>query len=152
MSELNKEQETKRGTVCYKSDLLGGKYFDSYEELVDAEQKYEVEQAEKNQLKDAKKAAADAVKQAITKRIKGEQEYIKKKAHLRDEYTQELEKISNEYASLKEDERKAKYDFCKKYGAYHDTITVDDVTYKYDFDLKNNTYLDPFAKLLDYWF
>lgn len=152
MSELNKEQETKRGTVCYKSDLLGGKYFDSYEELVDAEQKFEVEQAEKNQLKDAKRAAADTVKQAITERIKGEQEYIKKKAQLRDEYAQSLEKISKEYTNLKEAERKAKYDFCKKYGAYHDTITVDDVTYKYDFDLKGDTYLDPFAKLLDYWF
>ena len=58
-----KNEDLSRGEVCYKSNLLD-KYFDSYDELVKAEEAYEAEKAEKNKLATERKARAEEVKKA----------------------------------------------------------------------------------------
>lgn len=102
--ELTDEQ---RECICYKSKLLN-KYFDSYDELVEAEKKYHEEN-------DAKLAAAETRKQ----RAHEVDEAFKKTLDARKEARELIRKADEEY-------RKLRNQFARDYGSYHMTYTNKD--------------------------
>lgn len=63
IGEVKMEDKLERGVRCYKSTMLN-KVFDTYQELVEAEELYERENAEKIKAAETKKIRAEEVQEA----------------------------------------------------------------------------------------
>lgn len=101
--EMPKEMTDKqRDCICYKSKLLN-KYFDSYDALVEAEEEYKAEKAEKNKLATERKERAEEVQRARARILEVRKEARKMIADADEEYRKLLNK------------------FIEDYGSYHDT-------------------------------
>lgn len=141
--------------TIYMSDLkeLSGKQFDTVEELEAAEAKVNEKLAKKHELAEIRKADAEAVKKAITERLEAEAAANKAKKEAYKVYLEALDEAAKSVREKKEAENKALKEFCDKHPeGFHDTITVGDVSYKFDYSTNNVTYTDPFRKLLGFWF
>lgn len=149
----NKENNFNKTNVKkYKvySDVLG-KPFDSVEALEAAEAAVLKEEEEKKKAATIKKTAADVVKVAIVKRVEAEAAARKAKTEAYEKYLKELDAIDAKVADAKTAESEALKTFCEKYGSFHDTITIGDVTYNCNYET-NVSYVDPIRKLLDsFW-
>lgn len=144
------ESETKKSYKVY-SELLN-KPFDTVEELEAAEAEVRKVEEEKKAAAETKKTEAEEVKKAIVARVDAEVCAKKAKAEAYKKYLEELDTITKEVEEFKENEAKELKAFCEKYGGFHETITIGDITYKCDYSTKVN-HVDPIKKLLDsFWF
>lgn len=139
--------------TIYKSDLkeLESKDFSSVEELEKAEAEINEKLAKKQKEVEARKSDSAAVKSIIEQRYKAELEARKAKKEALKVYTQVCSEQDEKVKALMKEEKAALEEFCKKYGGFHDTITIDDVTYRYDYSVSNNEF-DPFKKLIELFF
>lgn len=144
---LSAESEgRKRGVECYKSTLLN-RYFDDYEALVEAEEAYERENAEKIRQAEERRTEAKAVKDAITARIEAELEAREAKREAYRAYLEACDKADADVNERRKAENGALEAFLKKHPeGFRDTIKVGDVEYKVDYNA--TTYVDPFLRLL----
>lgn len=119
--------------TVYLSDFkeLEGKQFESMGELEAAEAKVSEENKKRQELTDAKKVMADKVKAAITERIETEAKAKKVKTDAYKAYLKALDTENAKINEKKKAENEALREFCKKYGYYHDTIKIGDVSYDY---------------------
>ena len=114
-------------------------------------QKAEKALAEKEAAKITRKEEADVVKQAITKRLEGEAAAKKAKAAAYKTYLEACDTAEAEVSKLRAAEKEQLEAFCKKYGAYHESIQLGDATYSYHYSNEVSA-VDPFKKLLsDFW-
>lgn len=145
----NEKQESE--TLGYRvySDKLN-KLFDSVEELKAAEAEYEKKNQEKLEAANVKKQAAKVVEEAIKARVEAEQAAKKTKAAAYKAYLEICENAEKEVSEKKAVEKDALKEFCEKYGSFHSTIKIGDITYNCDYATESR--VDPFKKLLDFWF
>lgn len=137
--------------ICYKSKLLN-KYFDTYEELQEAEAEYNEAHAAELREKEEKKNKADAVKSAITFRLETELKAKEEKKEAYKKYLAECEAADKKVTEAKKAENDLLKEFCQEYGAFHDSVTLDDVTYNCDYSLTTNNWIDPFERFISHWF
>ena len=105
MKEEKRTGETPaRGTVCYKSNLLN-KVFDSYDELVKAEEEFERINSEKIKKAEEKKQELEKIDDAY-----------KKYLEILEDKTKAVSDAWTRYVTLVDE-------FAKKYGGYHKTYT-----------------------------
>jgi len=146
--EMTDEQ---REAICYKSKLLN-KYFDSYKEMVKAEDEYKKAHAVELKAKEDRKLEVEAVKKAVTERVQAEVEARKVKTEAYKAYCEACDKADESVRAKKKEEQEKLTEFCKKYPeGFHDTIKIGDVTYKFDYSTNVTSYVDPLMKLLT-WF
>lgn len=126
------------------------KPFDTVEELKEAEVEFAKAHEAELKAKEEKKAAAKAVEDAATLRITAEIEAKKQKAEAYKHYLETCDAIDAKVNETREAENKALKDFCDKYGSFHTTLTIGNTTYNYSYEV--NSYVDPFKRLLDFWF
>lgn len=143
--------------TIYKSELkeLETKEFDSVEALEKAEAEVSEKIAAKQKASEEKKAEADVVKAAIVKRVKAEIAARKSKNEAYKAYLEVCDAEDKKVAEAKQEEGKTLKAFSAKYGGFHDTITIDDVTYRYDYDnlpVRRNQAVDAFSRLFDFLF
>lgn len=119
LTETVEEPKT-RGSVCYKSALLN-KYFDSYEDLVKAEEEYERVNAEKIKQAEEKKARAKEVEDAY-----------KVAMQVRKDANKMIAEADKKYYELRDA-------FIKDYKSFHMSYSDDsgDVVIKSLFDIFN---------------
>lgn len=143
-----KEKET-RGVQVYKSTLLN-KYFDKYEDLVEAEEKYEAENSEKIRLAKERKEEAEQINSAIKMRVQLEREASAKKKEAYEVYLKALEEADAEVDKARRQEKELLEEWCKKHPeGFHTTITIDDASYEYSYG--KTRYIEPFTRLIS-WF
>lgn len=147
------EEITEQPSYGYYSKVLN-KPFDTLQELQEAELEVKrQEEAKKNALA-CKKQDVEVVKSAIAKRIETDIQAKKEAAKAYEEYLAKLDEIKNSQAEAKKAERDALNEFCSKYKeGFHDTITVDDIQYKFDYSTSGNvSFTDPLDRLLTSFF
>lgn len=154
VEEFTDEQKE---AICYKSKLLN-KYFDTYQEMLDAENAYKKEHEAELLAKETRKKDAEEVKKAIQESLDAQKEASKIKREAYEKYLaacDEADKLVQE----KERAKKEKLtDFCKKYPeGFHETIKIGDVDYTYNYSERNNlieshSYSDPFTRLINWLF
>ena len=145
MGEANEQM----ADFMYYSRLLQ-KPFGTLEELQEAEFEIRKQQEEKQKAIDAKKEAAKLVEEAIKRRIEAEQLAKKTKAEAYKSYLEVCEKADQVVAIEAKTEQEALKMFCEKYGSFHSTVKIGDITYNYDYSTEER--VDPFKKLLSFWF
>lgn len=136
--------------TLFKSELLN-KTFDTEEECLKAEKEFEVAEAKKKEVSDARKEEADKVKALIIARIKTEQEVNKGKKEACKAYLSKCDELDSKLDEVKDAQAKALQEFCKKYGAFHETITLGDATYTCDYS-NRVSHSSIFDRLFDYYF
>ena len=141
-----------RGITCYRSTLLN-KVFDKYEDLVEAEEEYEKQNAEKLRLKEERKQEAEEVSKAIEERVKAELAARKGKAEAYKAYLATCDALEQDVLEKKKEEAKLLKAFCTKHPeGFHETIQIGDVKYDCNFSMKDINYTSPFIRLLQDWF
>lgn len=128
--------------TVYLSDLkeLEGKQFETMDALEAAESKVAADAKKKQEETDARKAEADKVKSAITARIEAESSAKKIKKEAYKAYLKELDRANAIVGDKKKAENEALREFCEKYGYYHDTIKIGDVSYDYSYGTSDADY------------
>lgn len=136
----------------YVSDLkeLNGKQFDTVAELEAAEEKVNTAIAEKKQAAMTRKSDAEEVKTIILSRIDAEKVANETKLEAYRKYVDAVKQASADYeaavkaandlvADRRDEERDALDKFCEKYkDGFHETITKDDVSMRYDYYSNGN--------------
>lgn len=133
--------------TIYKSELpeLASKEFTSVEELEAAEARVSEAIAARQKAAEERKSEAEVVKAAITARIQAERKARQARLDAYKVYLQAIDEANAEVEELKKAEAEAIKKFTRKYGGFHDYITIDDVTYSVDYSVNES---DPFSKLL----
>lgn len=133
---------------------LENERFDSVEALKEAEEKVEKARDEKKQLAVVRKDAAESVKAVISDRVKVEADARKAKNEAYKKYLAECDEADKRVKEAYDAEQKALNEFCEKYpDGFHDTISIGDVTVRYDYSNKPVvTHYDPFARLFKTFF
>lgn len=132
----------------YYSRLLQ-KPFADLDELRAAEAELKKQEEEKQNAANAKKEAAKIVEDAIKSRIEAEQQAKKTKAEAYQTYLEICENADKLIAAKIKTEKEALRMFCEKYGSFHSTIKIGDITYNCDYSTEER--VDPFKKLLGFW-
>ena len=146
--EMTDEQKE---AICYKSKLLN-KYFDNYNEMVEAEAAYKKEHEAELKAKEERKALSEAVKEAVTKRVEAQIAAREAKEKAYKAYLEACDEADKKVKEAKKNEQEKLTEFCKKHPeGFHDTIKIGDVTYKFDYSTDVTSYVDPLMKLLT-WF
>ena len=128
------------------------KVFNTVEELKEAEEKYHAENEAKLVAKEERKAEADNIKSLVKARIETTRDVRKEKAEAYRAYLAKCDELDAKLLEAEKKEKEALTAFCQKHPeGFHDTITIGDVTYNYDYTTNTHRYVDPFLKLLE-WF
>lgn len=146
--KLMGEANTQAADFMYYSKLLQ-KPFADLDELRAAEAEAKKQEEEKQNAANAKKEAAKLVEDAIKSRIEAEQEAKKTKAEAYQTYLEICENADKLVAAKIKTEKEALKMFCEKYGSFHSTIKIGDITYSCDYSTEER--VDPFKKLLGIW-
>lgn len=120
----------------YVSDLkeLEGKVYSTVEDLEKAEESVNKAIAEKKAASIARRTDSEAVKDAIIDRVKSQRKAKDLKAQAYRDYLETIDSIDEMLENSYKNERDALTEFCKKYpDGFHDKITIDDVTFEYDY-------------------
>lgn len=125
--------------TVYLSDLkeLAGKQFETMEALEKEEAKISTAIAEKQKKAESKKADAEKVKKAITARFEAEKAQSKLDAEAYRIYLNTCEKNAANVSAKKQEEKEALKEFCEKHPeerGFHETITIGDISYRYDYN------------------
>lgn len=143
------EANTQATDYMYYSKLLQ-KPFNSLKELQEAESEVKKVEQEKLEAANAKKAAAKLVEDAIKARIEAQQEAKKTKAEAYQAYLEICENADKLVAHKVNAEKENLKLFCEKYGSFHSTIKIGDITYNCDYSTESR--VDPFIKFLNgFW-
>ena len=142
------ESNAQAADYMYYSRLLQ-KPFADLDELRAAEAELKKQEEEKQNAANAKKEAAKLVEDAIKSRIEAEQEAKKTKAEAYKAYLEICENADKLIAAKIKTEKEALRMFCEKYGSFHSTIKIGDITYNCDYSTEER--VDPFKKLLGFW-
>lgn len=142
------ESNAQAADYMYYSRLLQ-KPFADLDELRAAEAELKKQEEEKQNAANAKKEAAKLVEDAIKSRIEAEQEAKKTKAEAYQTYLEICENADKLIAAKIKTEKEALRMFCEKYGSFHSTIKIGDITYNCDYSTEER--VDPFKKLLGFW-
>ncbi len=142
------ESNAQAADFMYYSKLLQ-KPFADLDELRAAEAELKKQEEEKQNAANAKKEAAKLVEDAIKSRIEAEQEAKKTKAEAYQTYLEICENADKLIAAKIKTEKEALRMFCEKYGSFHSTIKIGDITYNCDYSTEER--VDPFKKLLGFW-
>ena len=147
--EMTDEQ---RESICYKSKLLN-KYFDNYEDLLREEDAFKKAHEAELLAKQEKQDLLNKVKDAIACRIKEESTSIKIKKDAYANYLKICDDANRRVVDRAKLEQELLTEFCNKYGAFHESITVDDVTYQFEYTVDNmqDTHYVSFKSLLDFF-
>ena len=158
MKKINEEKQEEKVTgeivaqaadYMYYSKLLQ-KPFNSLSELQEAESEVRKVEQEKLETANAKKSAAKQVEDAIRARIEAQQEARKTKAEAYRSYLEICENADKLVESKVDEEKEKLKLFCEKYGSFHSTIKIGDITYNCDYSTENR--VDPFIKFLNgFW-
>ena len=129
------------------------KSYKTVKELEAAEKEFDKAEEEKKHAIELRKAEATEVKAAIKSRVEAEVEARKAKAEAYEIYLKACEEAETKVRAAKQTEKEKLTEFCKSHPeGFHDTIKIGDVTYTYDYSEGNETYVDPFTRLLKWWF
>lgn len=142
------ESNAQAADYMYYSRLLQ-KPFADLDELRAAEAELKKQEEEKQNAANAKKEAAKLVEDAIKSRLEAEQEAKKTKAEAYKTYLEICENADKLIAAKIKTEKEALRMFCEKYGSFHSTIKIGDITYNCDYSTEER--VDPFKKLLGFW-
>ncbi len=142
------ETNAQAADYMYYSRLLQ-KPFADLDELRAAEAELKKQEEEKQNAANAKKEAAKIVEDAIKSRIEAEQQAKKTKAEAYQTYLEICENADKLIAAKIKTEKEALRMFCEKYGSFHSTIKIGDITYNCDYSTEER--VDPFKKLLGFW-
>lgn len=145
--ELTLEEQIKQ----HEEELAALKAKQAEKQAELAKQAAQEKEAQLESARATRKADAEVVKAAITARLEQETATRKAQAEAYKIYLEACDEAEKALQKKKETESKALNDFCGKYGSFHDTITVGDATYTCNYTNKVS-YVDPFKKLLDFWF
>lgn len=128
--------------TIYLSDMkeLEGKHFETMGDLEKAEAEVVEANKKKQDTASERKAEADKVKAAITARIEAESSAKKAKAEAYKSYLKALDEANSAVNDKKKSETTALREFCKKYGYFHDTIKIGDVSYDYRYGIDESGY------------
>lgn len=107
---------------------------------------------QKEAAKASRKEEAEVVKEAIKARLEQEAATRKAKRDAYKIYLEACDAADKLLVDAKKEETIKLNEFCKKYGSFHETITIGDTTYTCNYDTDRVSYVDPFKKLLDFWF
>lgn len=143
------EARSQAADYMYYSKLLQ-KPFGTLEELQKAEAEVRRAEQEKQQAANAKKEAAKIVEDAIKNRIEAEQQAKKTKAEAYKAYLEVCENADKLVELKVKTEKEALKVFCEKFGSFHSTIKIGDITYNCDYSTESR--VDPFTKLLNFGF
>lgn len=158
MKKINEQTQQKKvmgeanaqaADFMYYSKLLQ-KPFEDLDELRAAEAEVKKQEEEKQNAADAKKAAAKIVEDAIKARIEAQLEAKKTKAEAYQAYLEVCENADKLVEIKAKTEQEALKIFCEKYGSFHSTIKIGDITYDCNYSTEER--VDPFKKLLSLWF
>ena len=130
--------------------LLLQKPFTDLDELRAAEAEVKKQEEEKQNAANAKKAAAKIVEDAIKARIEAQQESKKVKAEAYKAYLEVCENADKLVEIKAKTEQEALRIFCEQYGSFHSTVKIGDITYDCNYSTEER--VDPFKKLLSFWF
>lgn len=142
------ESNAQAADYMYYSRLLQ-KPFADLDELRAAEAELKKQEEEKQNAANAKKEAAKLVEDAIKSRLEAEQQAKKTKAEAYQTYLEICENADKLIAAKIKTEKEALRMFCEKYGSFHSTIKIGDITYNCDYSTEER--VDPFKKLLGFW-
>lgn len=143
------ESNAQAADFMYYSRLLQ-KPFADLDELRAAEAELKKQEEEKQNAANAKKAAAKIVEDAIKARIEAQQESQKVKAEAYKAYLEVCENADKLVEIKAKTEQEALKIFCEKYGSFHSTVKIGDITYDCNYSTEER--VDPFKKLLNLWF
>lgn len=158
MKKINEQTQQKKvmgeanaqaADFMYYSKLLE-KPFEDLDELRAAEAEVKRQEEEKQNAADAKKAAAKIVEDAIKARIEAQLEAKKTKAEAYQAYLEVCENADKLVEIKAKTEQEALKIFCEKYGSFHSTVKIGDITYDCNYSTEER--VDPFKKLLSLWF
>ena len=143
------ESNAQATDYMYYSRLLQ-KPFADLDELRAAEAEVKKQEEEKQNAANAKKEAAKLVEDAIKSRIEAQQEAKKTKAEAYKTYLEVCENADKLVELKAKTEKEALRVFCEKFGSFHSTIKVGDITYNCDYSTEER--VDPFTRLLNsFW-
>ena len=143
------ESNAQATDYMYYSRLLQ-KPFADLDELRAAEAEVKKQEEEKQNAANAKKEAAKLVEDAIKSRIEAQQEAKKTKAEAYKTYLEVCENADKLVELKAKTENEALRIFCEKFGSFHSTIKVGDITYNCDYSTEER--VDPFTRLLNsFW-
>lgn len=143
------EANAQAADFMYYSKLLQ-KPFEDLDELRAAEAEVKKQEEEKQNAADAKRAAAKIVEDAIKARVEAQLEAKKVKAEAYQAYLEVCENADKLVEIKAKTEQEALKIFCEKYGSFHSTVKIGDVTYDCNYSTEER--VDPFRKLLNLWF
>lgn len=143
------EANAQAADFMYYSKLLQ-KPFEDLDELRAAEAEVKKQEEEKQNAADAKRAAAKIVEDAIKARVEAQLEAKKVKAEAYQAYLEVCENADKLVEIKAKTEQEALKIFCEKYGSFHSTVKIGDVTYDCNYSTEER--VDPFRKLLNVWF
>ena len=143
------EANAQAADFMYYSKLLQ-KPFEDLDELRAAEAEVKKQEEEKQNAADAKRAAAKIVEDAIKARVEAQLEAKKVKAEAYQAYLEVCENADRLVEIKAKTEQEALKIFCEKYGSFHSTVKIGDVTYDCNYSTEER--VDPFRKLLNLWF
>ena len=143
------EANAQAADFMYYSKLLQ-KPFADLDELRAAEAEVKKQEEEKQNAADAKRAAAKIVEDAIKARVEAQLEAKKVKAEAYQAYLEVCENADKLVEIKAKTEQEALKIFCEKYGSFHSTVKIGDVTYDCNYSTEER--VDPFRKLLNVWF
>lgn len=149
MENLKEEVVKEEQNYGYYSKLLK-KPYDTLAELKEAEHEYNVAHAKELEEKKKRKEDAETVKKAVTDRIAAQKKAAADKETAYKAYLKACDAADEELQKAKKAERDALAAFCKDHPeGFHDTINIDDVTYKYDYTANTHKSSDIFSRLVD---
>ena len=143
------EANAQAADFMYYSKLLQ-KPFADLDELRAAEAELKKQEEEKQNAADAKRAAAKIVEDAIKARVEAQLEAKKVKAEAYQAYLEVCENADKLVEIKAKTEQEALKIFCEKYGSFHSTVKIGDITYDCNYSTEER--VDPFRKLLNLWF